>query len=178
MISVLMSALNAAETVERAIRSLRAPDGEEMEIICVDDGSTDATPTVLARLAAELPELRVIRNDVTQGLAAGLNLALGQASGEWLARMDADDVSHPDRLERELAFLRARAEYGFVGSAANLFDGDGVYGERRFPERPTENDLIRGNPFVHPTLVFRAEVLRKSAAIASHPKRCGARITN
>lgn len=161
MISVLMGVRNAENTVERAVRSLRAPEGEEMEIICVDDASTDGTRDVLRRLEDDLGTVVAVRKERRGGLAAALNEALSLSGGEWIARMDADDVSQPDRLERELAFLKENPGYGFVGCAVRLFDANGVYAKRSFPETPGKKDLVKGNPFIHPTLLFRRETLER-----------------
>ena len=162
MISVLMGVRNAENTVERAVRSLRAPEGEEMEILCVDDASTDGTWDVLCRLADEEDSVVLLRNEKREGLAAALNGAFARSRGEWIVRMDADDISHPDRLEKEIAFLLENPGYGFVGSSVRLFDANGVYAKRSFPETPGKKDLVKGNPFIHPTLLFRREALGKA----------------
>ncbi len=160
MISVLMCTYQSASTLERACRSILDGSYKDLELIVVDDGSTDFTPAVLEQLAFD-PRLRAVRLEQNMGLTHGLNLALAQAKGAYIARMDADDVSHPDRLSKELTYLEAHPELGYVSCAVNLVEDGTIWGERHFPDRPTVDDLMHGNPYVHPGMLFRKEALDK-----------------
>ena len=102
-VSVAMPARNAAATVETAVASLQAQDLVDIEIVVVDHGSTDATPDILARLARSDARLRVLRHEGSFVEAA--NLAWRSTSGDYVARMDADDIARPDRLARQRDLL-------------------------------------------------------------------------
>lgn len=158
MISVVMGTYQSAPTLERACRSILDGDYKDLELIVVDDGSTDDTPAILQELSGD-DRVVAIRLESNHGLTYCLNLALSKAKGEYIARMDADDYSHPTRLGEELAFLQANPQLGFVSCAVGL-EADGVvWGARSFPALPDRNDLMSGNPFVHPAMLFRKEAL-------------------
>lgn len=158
MISVIMGVFNAEKTVARAVRSLFTYTGE-MEVIAVNDGSTDGTAEVLCGLQKEYPFLKVFTNERNRGLTYCLNFALFASSGEYVARLDADDINRAGRFEKQLCFLEAHSEYAFIGGCARLFDEKGVYARRRFPHNVTLGAVIRGNPFIHPALLFRRSAL-------------------
>ena len=158
MISVIMGAYNAEKTVARAIRSLYTST-EPIEVIVVDDCSRDGTAVVLADLQKTYPNLYVYTNEINRGLTYCLNFALAKSCGEFIARLDADDINRVGRFEAQAMFLREHPEYAFAGGNARLFDEGGVYARRRFPQIVRVDDLIRGNPFIHPSLLFRREAL-------------------
>ncbi|HQY88296.1 MAG TPA: glycosyltransferase family 2 protein, partial [Tepidisphaeraceae bacterium] len=105
-ISILLPAHNAAPFVEQAVRSTLAQTHKRFELLAIDDGSTDETLQILNKLAREDDRVRIISHE-NMGMGRSLNHALGEARFEWIARMDADDVMLPNRLERQLAFLAA-----------------------------------------------------------------------
>jgi len=155
MISIIMGVYNGEATVEKAAHSLLDGDDNDIEMIIVNDGSTDGTADILARLASDDPRVRVINTPKNMGLAHALNLAFQAARGAYVARQDADDISCINRLNRQLNYLLLHPELAFVGSSVNLVDGLGeVWGERCFPEAPDKNTVMRYNPFVHPTMLF------------------------
>src|SRR5207247_1915670 len=103
LVSVLLAVHDDARFLREAIDSVLGQTLDDLELIVVDDHSTDETPELLAAVVD--PRLRVLRNDAQSGLAASLNLGLGHASGKYVARLDADDVALPERLERQLERL-------------------------------------------------------------------------
>lgn len=162
MISVIMGVYNNEKTVSRAVKSLLDGSYSDIEVICVDDGSTDKSLAELQKLAQSDKRVKVFVSDKNYGLAHALNEGLKNASGEFVARMDGDDFSHPDRLEKQMRFLEENPQISFVGSGAVLVNEKGEkWGERVFPERPDKNVIIKYNPFIHPTLVFKKEALEK-----------------
>ena len=163
MISVIMGDYNAEKTVLRAAESILA-EQEELELILIDDASTDGTPDVLGALKERDARVLLLRNDQNRGLAYSLNAGLHVARGEFIARMDADDFSHAGRLAAQKKFLEENPSYAFVGSAANLAEQGKIYGRRSFPAAPDEKELIRRCPFIHPSLMFRAEALKRGAS--------------
>lgn len=155
-----MGVYNGEKTVERAARSLLDGDHSDIEVIVVNDGSTDGTADILARLAAEDARVNVITCPQNKGLAHALNLALKKARGAYIARQDADDISYRNRLTRQLEYLERHPELSFAGAYVNLVDGAGeVWGERKFPEAPDARTVMRYNPFVHPTMLFKRAAL-------------------
>lgn len=108
-VSVIIPALNAERTIERAVRSVLDQTLPSVEAVVVDDGSTDATGAVVARLAGEDARVRLIRNAVRGGVSAARNAAIATASGEWIAVLDADDWFAAERLAVLVEHGRRRA---------------------------------------------------------------------
>ena len=161
-VSVLMSVHDGAPSVAEAVASVLAQSAGDLELIVVDDGSTDATPDLLA--AVSDGRLRVLRQART-GLTRALNRALGAARADLVARLDADDVALPERLARQRAFLERAPDVGLLGSAAREIDGAGATVR---VVRPPEDDaairraLIRANPFVHSSIMARRSLLERA----------------
>ena len=104
-VSVVMAARNAASTVERAIRSLLDQSYAELEIVVVDDASDDDTPAILEALALESDRVSWYENPEPRGAAHARNVGLSKTKGAYLTFQDADDLAHPERIERQLAAL-------------------------------------------------------------------------
>lgn len=104
LISVIMPAWNAEKTVRKAAQSILDQTWRNVELLIVDDCSTDATWSVLQKLAQADDRVKILRNTVNVGPYVSKNIALTQARGEWITGHDADDWAHPERLERQLAF--------------------------------------------------------------------------
>jgi glycosyltransferase involved in cell wall biosynthesis len=121
---VLVPVYNGAAFLDAALESLAAQSLRDLEIVVVDNASTDETPDILAAWAAREPRLRVERLERNR-LSAGLNHAARVARAPLLARLDADDLASPERLDHQAALLRSRPELGLIGSAAVLIDGGG-----------------------------------------------------
>lgn len=157
-ISVLLPVHNAAAYLDEALGSLQAQTFQDFEIVAVDDGSTDASAERLAAWARRGARLRVV-GQARGGVAAALNAGFALCRGEWIARMDADDIALPERLAAQADFLARHVSVGVCGTWAREF-GEG--GERAM--RPPEQDdairawLLFGSPFMHPTVMFRREL--------------------
>jgi len=158
MISVVMGVYNGEKTVERAVRSVLEGSYSDIEFIAVDDGSTDGTAEILSKIAEEDSRLKIIFSKKNFGLAHALNAGLKVCRGEFVARMDADDIAHPDRLSKELRYL-LDTNADFVSCGVNLFDENGTWGERFYPETVAKDTLCRYNPFVHPGLLIKKSAL-------------------
>jgi glycosyltransferase involved in cell wall biosynthesis len=160
-VSVLMAVRDGAPWVKDAVASVLTQTLTDLELIVVDDGSTDATPHILAGVSD--PRVRVARRP-REGLTPALNHGLGLARAPIVARLDADDVALPERLARQVAFLDTNPEVGVLGSAAREVNGDGR--EVRVV-RPPEDDaalrhaLIRRNPMVHSTVTMRRAAIER-----------------
>ena len=114
-VSAVIGAYNNAATLERAARSMLEQSVEELELLIVDDGSTDATPAVASRLAAADQRVRVLTMPGNIGIARSLNAAIAQARAPAVAILDADDWSEPQRLERQLEALEGAPAVAVVG---------------------------------------------------------------
>ena len=161
-VSVLMSVHNGAPHVGEAVASVLTQTDGDLELIVVDDGSTDTTAELLDAVAD--PRLRLHRQART-GLTRALNRALALARGALVARLDADDLALPERLARQRAFLAAHPEVGLLGTAAREEDPDGE--PVRVVRPPTDDAalrraLIRANPFVHSSVMVRRELLARA----------------
>jgi glycosyltransferase involved in cell wall biosynthesis len=158
--SVVLAARDAGGFLETAVRSILRQTIRELEVVVVDDGSRDETPSVLAVL--DDPRLVILRNDEPTGLSAALNLGFSRARGRYVARMDADDVALPHRLERQLARLRADPAVAVVGSGVTELDEADRLGRTHVQPvgvRATRWLSVFGTPFFHPSVVVDREVL-------------------
>lgn len=160
-ISVLMGAYNCAETLEEAVNSIICQTYPDWELIICDDGSTDETYSVAKKIAESESRIILIRNDRNQGLACSLNNCLARASGSFIARMDADDISLPQRFEKEIEFLLQNPQYQIVSSAMIRFDEKGDWGTNdKVTNAPQACDFVKRTPFWHAPCMIRREALQ------------------
>jgi glycosyltransferase involved in cell wall biosynthesis len=160
LVSVLLSVRNDARFVGEAAASILAQTLPDLELIVVDDASTDETPRVLAAL--EDGRVVVLRNDEQLGLAASLNRGLDHATGKYVARLDADDVSLPHRLERQVARIRAEPRVAVLGTAVTDLDEHGRPGRTHVMPagaRPLRWHALFSSPFFHPTVLVDRELV-------------------
>jgi len=164
LVSVIMPAFNAEKYVVAAIESIMQQTYQNFEFIIVDDNSNDSTPAILKQYAQKYPKkIRVITMDRTLngGGDKCANEAAKVARGTYIARMDADDIAHPMRLEKQVAFLEAHKDIYLVGSNADVIDGSGkVIGEKLEPETTDEiySAYASFHPLIHPTCMIRRVV--------------------
>jgi len=168
-ISVLLPAKDASATLPEALAGLCAQRGAPpFEIVCVDDASVDATPSLLEAAAREDPRIRVVRGG-GRGLVAALNLGLSHCHGELIARMDADDRVHPDRLRLQAELLAADRALGAVGSLVHCIPRPPSAGlarleswlNRTVSKQQCRNGRFIEAPLVHPSATFRREALQE-----------------
>lgn len=161
-VSVVMPVRDARAYVAEAVDSVLRQTLDDLELICIDDGSRDGTAEELARFAAGDARVRVITQPA-RGLVPALNRGLELARAPFVARMDADDASLPDRLARQVDALERQPRVAALGCAAQVFTDAGASGRvLRFPERDAEI-RARLDSFTcaihHPTVVFRRAAL-------------------
>ncbi len=123
-VTVLMSCFNSARWLEQAITSMLEQTFEDYEFLIVDDGSTDDTLARLKHFSSLDRRVTVIEKPHT-GLADSLNKGIEEARGKWIARIDADDVCEPNRLQAQIAFARSRPKLVFIGSGLTQIDAEG-----------------------------------------------------
>lgn len=158
-VSVIMSVHREREEyLQQAMASLLRQTFRDLEILVYLDGRQPRLWKLLQDLAAEDPRIQVFGEEENRGLGHGLNACIDRASGEFLARMDSDDVSEPKRIERQVRFLEHHPACDFVGSNTLLFDEGGVYGSWEMKARPGREDFYGYLPFIHPSVMFRKQV--------------------
>lgn len=125
LVSVLMPVYNVAPYVKEAVKSIQDQTYRNIEIIIIDDGSTDNTPEIVEELAAQDDRIKFYENEKNLRIVKTLNRALDLASGEYVLRMDGDDISAPDRIETKLKFLEKNPDVDLVGCSLITIDSDG-----------------------------------------------------
>jgi glycosyltransferase involved in cell wall biosynthesis len=162
-VSVLMPVYNGERWLAEAVRSVLDQSLPSLELLAVDDGSSDGSPAALSEFSARDPRVRVIRRPHA-GLAATLNAGLAEARAPYVARLDCDDLAHSERLERQAAWLDGRPSVGLVGAWALEIDARGRPLGLRTP--PSDDASLRAqlpklNPFVHSSIMARVALLRE-----------------
>lgn len=154
---------NGAQTVEAAVRSIIWQSYANWEFMIIDDGSTDDGSRRVMQFGD--PRIHVVRHDTSLGLPARLNEAIDLARGEYIARMDADDISYPERLAVQVSQLRSDPRVDVVAAQAVLFRREGeIVGLLKVPTTHAEivRDPYRGFSFPHPTWCGKAGWFRRN----------------
>lgn len=156
-VSVIMGVYNTGkkEILEKAINSILNQTFKDFEFIICDDGSTDDTLKLIQEICKNDNRVIIIKNEKNMGLAYTLNKCLEIAKGEYIARMDADDESLLNRFEKQVEILEQNSDIGVVNCNINVFDNEGIYGERIYNENITKKDFLLNNPIVHPAVMVR-----------------------
>lgn len=165
-----MGVYNCAATLSEALDSILAQTYTNWNIILCDDGSTDDTYLVAQEYQQKYPDkIVLLRNDRNEGLNRTLNRCLAHSNGEYIARMDGDDISEPTRLERELSALEAAPEYAVVSTAMMYFDESGEWGRGSVIEYPEPADFLHGTPFCHAPCMVRREAYEAVGGYTDDP---------
>ncbi len=163
-VSVVIPVYNPGRHLVAAIGSILEQTREDWECICVNDGSTDGSGEMLDRFAAEDSRIKVV-HQANAGFVRALNVGCGLAKSNLICRMDADDISMPDRLERQLASMQAHPNVVALGGAILEIDAESQpIGLGRLSQTHTEilNDLLhRRTGLFHPTALIRADALKQ-----------------
>ncbi len=163
-VSVLLPCRNGSRTLELALRSMLTETFTDFELLLLDDGSTDESMAIASRFND--PRIRILSDGMHRGLPWRLNHGVSCARGQYIARMDADDVSFPCRLEMQVAYLDRNPQIDLVGCRAVVFrDSGNVVG--LFPFAPDHAALCarpwRNIPLPHPTWMGRRQWFRTHA---------------
>lgn len=158
-VSVIMGIYNCADTLPEAIESVLNQTYQDFELILCNDGSTDGTMEIALHYAQMDPEhIVLIKNEKNMGLNYTLNHCLSIAKGEYIARMDGDDRSLPNRFQVEVDYLDAHPEYALVSANLEVFDDEGIWGYTNFKAEPVPADFVQGSPFSHAACMVRKSV--------------------
>ena len=154
-VSVVLTVFNQDRYCRAAIDSVLLQTLADFELIVVDDGSTDDSAAVVDACAALDPRIQVIHTE-NRGVAPARNLGITRARANLIACLDGDDVSRPQRLEKQVRFLNRHPEVGVVGGAMNLVDADGTHIRRiDYPAQPDAAVILQGNPIGFSTAMMR-----------------------
>ena len=161
-ITVLMAAFNADKYLDASIRSIVAQTFQDWEFLIVDDASTDRSAEVVESWAAKDRRIRLIRNGTNKGQTPCLNQGLREARGNWVARQDADDLSHPLRLTRQFERVTVEPDIVLLGTCGRIIDSnDRLIGLLDVPLTAASIRWTAGllNPFLHTSVMFRRNVV-------------------
>lgn len=162
IVSVIMAVHNEPEHIlDAAVDSILTQTLSDLEYIICDDGSDEKTYAVVDKWRRTDDRITVLRNKKSMGAGFARNMALARATSDYVAIMDADDISAPNRLEREYEFLSQTPEYAFVGTRSGIFsnqpnDGKSCYW---YVERPAAKDFLMTLPFAHPSIMFKRSAI-------------------
>lgn len=169
VISVLMPAYNAGKYIADAIDSVLQQTYPEFELLIIDDGSTDNTRKIISTVC----DSRIVYiSQSNQGVAAALNRALRLARGKYIARLDADDIAHPLRLEKQLRFLELNPSYVLVGSDAEYLLENGEYLFDFTCIAHTHEAILKKLyvycPFIHSAVMYRKQAVEAAGGYSLH----------
>ena len=162
-ISVIMATYNNERDISRAVSSILLQDHRDLELVIVNDGSTDATPEILECFAARDDRIILLHNNQNMGRAASRNRAIEASRNDLLAILDADDISMPRRLSRQVAYMQEHADVGLLGAWVIRID---AHNQPLFLQTgPTDDASLRRvtrqlrMPFCHSAVAFRREAV-------------------
>ncbi len=162
-VSILMPVYNAEQYLSQALDSIVSQSFEDWELILINDGSTDRSESIIMDYDDE--RIFYIKNPVNLKLIKTLNKGIDYCGGQYIARMDADDICHPDRLKRQVEFLDSHPQVLMCGTAAAVIDNSGK--KTGNIHNLTSDDYLQINlmfspSFIHPSMMIRTEVLKQN----------------
>ena len=162
-VTVLMPVYNGEKYLHEAIDSILNQTFTDFEFLIIDDGSTDNSLKIIN--SYQDPRVRLFQNFTNQGIAYSLNSGIDIAKGEYIARMDCDDISLPERLEKQINYLEKNLEIGILGTPCILFTDTDKY-DQLYPVPITDLEIrwtmLLTNPFAHPSVMIRHSTLSKN----------------
>lgn len=161
-ISVLMPAYNSEKYIGVAIESILNQTFSDFEFIIIDDCSKDKTWNIITTYAAKDDRIIPLRNEINMREAKTLNRGIGIARGKYIARIDNDDWSYPDRLKKQYNFMEEHSDVGISGGTINICDGNlQPKSQRKYAlsDKQIRQKMFRYSPFCHPTVIIRRSIL-------------------
>jgi len=165
MVSIILTTYNGAKFITQAIESVLTQSFRDFELLVIDDGSTDNTAEVVKKYSRKDPRIIYLKNENNLGIQKSLNRCLKEARGEWVARIDDDDIwVDPEKLRKQAEFLNASPDYVLVGTGVIMQNEAGLE-LFRFLNPESDKDirekLLVKNCFIHSSVVFRKDVAFK-----------------
>lgn len=175
-VSIIMGVYNPKgfEGLKKSVNSIISQTYQDWEFIICNDGSDYKTAAELRLIETADCRIRVIGYQENRGLCYALNRCIAEAKGKYIARQDDDDISHPQRLEKQIEFLEANPGYDIVGTNAYVFNDCGTWGEYIVDEKPTKKSFLWNSPFIHPSVIMRTDSLCSVGGyrVAKETRRC------
>jgi glycosyl transferase domain protein len=160
LVSVLIPCYNCEKYVEKAVTSIIEQSYSNLEILVIDDGSTDNTGSILQELAQKDSRIRYIKNETNLKLIKTLNKGIDLCRGKYIARMDADDISLPTRIVKQVNFLEKHPDIGIVGTYTKNFGANNRTWKMKTRDKFIRAHLFFNTCFAHPSVMIRTSVLR------------------
>lgn len=165
-VSILLSVFNNEDTIKRSIKSVLSQTYSNFELIIINDASNDQTCYILEELSNTDCRICVYTNVNNLGLTCSLNKGLKFCNGDYIARIDADDIWHQDKLQKQMDFMLKNPEYALLGTAYEEVDSKGQYYRGSTVPFHQESEalkkaMIKYNPFFHSSVIIRRDVLTK-----------------
>lgn len=163
LVSVIMATFNEPEAIiAEAINSVLQQDYEKLELLIADDSTSEPTRRVIDQAERRDRRVRILRSDHRMGFVPALNAALHEAKGDFIARMDGDDISLPNRISAQVAYAQGHPDIDVFGGSMYIINKDGnIISERSYPQ--TKGSIHRmfmyRSPFSHPTVMFRRHII-------------------
>ncbi len=157
-----MSVFNGERYLQESVESILNQTYRDFEFIIIDDGSADRTPEILKDWAKKDLRIKIITNEKNIGLTKSLNKAIKIAQGEYIARQDADDISLPQRLEKQIEFLENHPEIKILGTFGySITQKPKILGKEIVPvsSQAIKKTLIKRNPFIHTSVMIKREII-------------------
>lgn len=175
-VSVIMGVFSQHDfdALEAAVESILVQTYTDFEFLIYNDGSNAEFTEYINSLQQKDERIHIIGSRENHGLGYALNRCIEQARGTYLARMDADDISHPDRLRTEVEFMEQNPDYMWCGTNCDIFDAKGKWADGTRPEIPRAGDYLKYSPYIHPTVMYRASLFDKIAGYSEEKetRRC------
>lgn len=163
LVSVIMATYNEPESfIKSSIASILAQTYRNWELLIADDSTQPDTIRVINDFAEQDSRIRILRKNSRMGFVPALNYALDNAKGDLLARMDGDDVSYPDRIEKQVTFALHNPKIDLWGGSMKIMDEQGrIISERHYPCASSciKRMFVFRSPFSHPTIMFRRSII-------------------
>jgi len=162
LLSVVMSVYNEEEYLKKSIESILDQTFTDFEFIIINDGSTDKTQNILENYVHKDDRVKLLINERNLGLAKSLNRGIEIARGKYVARMDAGDISHPERFQKQVEFLEKNENVYILGTWAYwINENKEIVGESRFPVAVDCTNVFRSGGAIHPSIMVRKELFQR-----------------
>ena len=163
-VSILMPVYNAEKYLSTAIKSMLSQSFKDFEFIIVDDASNDASWKIIKEFAKKDGRIKAFRNPKNLRTTKTLNKGLKKAKGKYIVRMDGDDYSYPERIEKQVKYMETHPAIGVSGGVIEVCDEDlKILNKRGYPltDKKVREKIFRYSPFAHPATIWRTSVLKK-----------------
>lgn len=160
-ISIVMGIYNCEKYLKDSIESIISQTYTNWELIMCDDGSKDNTYKIAKEYENRYNNIKVLKNEKNMGLNYTLNKCIEEATGDYIARQDGDDISLPDRLEKEIKKIKESKHIAVVSCNAIYFDNEGEWGQSHLVKNVSKNDFLKGSPTCHAAALIRRDALNE-----------------